>query len=86
VTDDAPVTFLWDFFGPSAAGTAAHFEKHLKDFLRTHALEGCTTGTASEGEGHMAAYCVTPPSAREAVERSLRPRRRAAPAAPAAHD
>jgi hypothetical protein len=76
VSDGDAVIFLWDFFGPSAPGTATHFEKHLKEFLGKHALEGCTTGTESEGEGHMAAYCVTPPAARETIERSLRPKRR----------
>jgi len=83
VSGDAPVTFLWDFFGPSAAGTATHFEKHLREFLGKNALEGCTTGTESEGEGHMAAYCITPPPARDAVGRARRPQRpRGAPPPP----
>lgn len=73
--EPAEVTFLWDFFGPDANGTATHFEKHLREFLTRNALEGCTTGTESQGEGHSAAFCVTPPSARAAVERALRPRR-----------
>jgi hypothetical protein len=72
----ASVTFLWDFFGPNAPGTATHFERHLREFLRTNAIDGCQTGTESAGEAHMAAFCVTPPAAVEAVERSLRPRRR----------
>jgi uncharacterized protein len=70
------VTFLWDFFGPNALGTATHFEKHLREFLQKNALEGCSTGTESEGEGHMAAFCITPPAAVEMVEKSLRPKRR----------
>jgi uncharacterized protein len=78
VSDRSPeaVTFLWDFFGPNAQGTATHFEKHLKEFLQKNALEGCATGTESEGEGHMAAYCVTPIAAVAVVERALRPKRR----------
>jgi uncharacterized protein len=70
------VTFLWDFFGPNATGTATHFEKHLREFLQRNALEGCTTGTESEGESHMAAYCVTSQAAVDVVERTLRPKRR----------
>jgi hypothetical protein len=72
----AATTFLWDFFGPNATGTATHFERHLREFLQKNALEGCTTGTESEGEGHMGVFCTTPPAASEAVERSLRPKRR----------
>jgi uncharacterized protein len=70
------VTFLWDFFGPNAEGTATHFEKHLREFLQKNAVEGCTTGTESAGEGHMAAFCVTPSGATELVEKALRPKRR----------
>jgi uncharacterized protein len=73
---DGTVTFLWDFFGPNAPGTATHFEKHLREFLTKNALDGCVTGTESEGAGHMAAYCVTPAAARDPVERALRPKRR----------
>lgn len=69
------VTYLWDFFGPTAEGTAAHFEVHLRQFLDEHGIADCETGTESEGEGHRAARC----SVREpnpTIERALRPRRR----------
>jgi uncharacterized protein len=74
--EGASVTFYWDFFGPNATGTATHFEKHLQEFLRKNAVAGCETGTESAGEGHVAAFCVTPPGAVEVVERALRPKRR----------
>jgi uncharacterized protein len=74
--DDPKVTFYWDFFGPNATGTATHFEKHLQEFLRKNAVAGCSTGTESAGEGHLAAYCVTPAAAVELVERALKPKRR----------
>jgi uncharacterized protein len=83
VSDDAPVTFFWDFYGPNAPGTATHFEKHLREFLAKNSLEGCTTGTESAGAGHMAAYCVPPPAARDPIARSLRPTRRTPPTPPA---
>jgi hypothetical protein len=72
-----PVTYFWDFFGPDAAQTALHFDRHLAEFLSRHGITGCETGTASSGEGHAAAYCTTPPEACSAIERALRPRRRA---------
>lgn len=68
-------TYFWDFFGPSAPGTAEHFRKHLNDFLARHALTGCEVGLTSAGPGHQAAYCVAPPEAQPLIERALRPRR-----------
>ena len=75
-TTGPAVTFLWDFFGPNATGTATHFEKHLREFLQKNGVEGCETGTESAGEGHLAAFCVTPSPSVELIEKSLRPRRR----------
>ena len=72
---EAGVTYLWDFFGPNAEGTAAHFEVHLREFLDKHGITGAETGTESEGEGHRATRC----SVREAnplIEQALKPRRR----------
>lgn len=68
-------TYFWDFFGPSAQGTAEHFEKHLSEFLSTQSLDGCLTGTVSAGAGHMSAFCTAPPAAQTKIERALRPRR-----------
>ena len=69
-------TYFWDFFGPNAQGTATHFEKHLREFLTKNAVEGCVTGTESEGEGHLAAFCVAPALAHDIIQRALRPKRR----------
>jgi uncharacterized protein len=73
---EARTTYLWDFFGPTAEKTAAHFDEHLKTFLEREAIGGCLTGTESEGDGHAAAFCETPAEACAAIERALRPRRR----------
>lgn len=67
----------WDFFGGQAAGTAAHFRRHLDDFLAREALIGCATGTESYSPSHHAAFCDTPPDAEELIIRTLRPRRAA---------
>ena len=68
-------TYLWDFFGPRATGTAEHFLIHLRQFLRTHECPEMPTGLRSEGAGHQAVFCSPPEAFREAIERSLRPRR-----------
>jgi hypothetical protein len=70
-----PRTFYWDFFGPHAGRTAAHFRSHLDQFLSKHALLGCETGVASERAGHSAAFCVTPPAVEDAIVSNLRPQR-----------
>lgn len=67
-------TLYWDFFGPNAEPTAAHFEKHLREFLERHGL-ACETGLESAGEGHHAARCrATEPEA-ERIAAALRPQR-----------
>jgi hypothetical protein len=73
--------YAWDFHGPHAEGTARHFLEHLETFCRTLALEGCTAGLESQGRGHHAVWCRTPPTAEPAIQR-LKPRR-SRPDAPA---
>ena len=68
-------TYYWDFFGPAAAQTAAHFLKHLAEFLENNAIEGCRLDLASAGDGHQAARCQAPEAAQTVIERSLRPKR-----------
>lgn len=67
--------YFWDFRGPTAVGTAEHFREHLDEFLQREGIEGCETGTESEGPGHGAAWCRAPAAAEAAIERALRPRR-----------
>ena len=43
-------TYYWDFFGPNAEGTAAHFGRHLEEFFAKHGIEGCELDTMSAGE------------------------------------
>lgn len=38
-------TYVWDFFGPEAAGTAEHFEVHLREFLEREQITGWVAGT-----------------------------------------
>ncbi len=68
-------SFFWDFFGPRAEPTAAHFLRHLRDFLAKNACPEMPTGVRSEGAGHHAVYCSPPEELEAAIARSLRPRR-----------
>ena len=68
-------TYLWDFFGPAAAGTATHFQRHLDGFIEREGLAGCTTGVRSEQPGHHAAFCTAPLELEAAIVRALRPQR-----------
>lgn len=59
----ATLRFHWDFFGPDASPTAAHFVKHLEEFCTREgiaqrrswvstATNGCTASLECE-EAHM---------------------------------
>ena len=73
---DAPRrTYLWDFFGAGAAGTAAHFQRHLDQFLEREGISGCETGLRSERPGHHAAFCTAPIELEAALVRALKPQR-----------
>ena len=66
---------IWDFFGPNAAGTAAHFLKHLEQFLQANGASGTETGSAAAGPGHTLVYCVATTEIAPGIERALKPRR-----------
>jgi hypothetical protein len=66
-------TLYWDFFGPSAAQTAAHFQKHLTQFLLGNAIAASLMELKSEQEFHMAVVCqIDDPTAARAVAKTLR--------------
>ena len=69
------LTLYWDFYGPRAAGTAQHFQVHLRTFLQQNALQGCPTGVASPTPVHHAAWCTVPEEQAAAVQAALRPQR-----------
>ncbi len=68
-------SFYWDFFGPRAEGTAAHFLVHLREFLKKNDCPDMPTGVRSEGAGHQSVFCSPPAELEAAIERSLRPKR-----------
>ncbi|HVH97930.1 MAG TPA: YqiA/YcfP family alpha/beta fold hydrolase [Enhygromyxa sp.] len=66
----------WDYFGPTAEGTAEHFRVHLDEFLQRERLEGCETGVEVVTPGHhAAAWCRCPEPLVDTLGRALRPRR-----------
>ncbi|HEY6079964.1 MAG TPA: hypothetical protein VIW29_14220 [Polyangiaceae bacterium] len=68
-------TYFWDFYGPRAAPTAEHFQRHLRGFLEQHGASELALVTASSAPGHQAIGVVTPPEHWELIEKSLRPKR-----------
>jgi len=70
------VVLLWDFFGPTALGTARHFLIHLDEFLAREALGPLPTGLGTETAGHVAAWCQAPAETEAVLIRALRPKRK----------
>jgi hypothetical protein len=68
-------TYYWDFFGPRAAPTAAHFKRHLEGFLAQHGAAGLELREVTSAPNHHAIGVVTPPEHFELIEKALRPKR-----------
>lgn len=68
-------TYFWDFFGPRSGPTAAHFEKHLHDFLRQHGIAELAVRLEAHSPLHTAVGLTTPPAHFELIEKALRPKR-----------
>lgn len=66
--------YFWDFFGPQAARTAEHFQRHLDEFLKKNSCAG-ETSLESRGEGHSAVACRVESEWFERIERTLKPKR-----------
>jgi uncharacterized protein (DUF2249 family) len=68
-------TLYWDFFGPRAEGLAAHYCKHLNQFLASNGFSAYSAEAAAEGVGHWAVTCKASSDAAQAIARALRPQR-----------
>lgn len=69
-------TLHWDYRGPSAEGTAAHFHRHLDEFLAREGFADCETGVEIVTPGrHAATWCRCPESLVPILGRALRPQR-----------
>lgn len=68
-------TYFWDFFGPRAQPTAAHFKRHLQGFLSQHGIGELVLVDVSTAPGHHAVGVTTPAAHYELIEKALRPKR-----------
>lgn len=75
MTSPALRTYYWDFFGPRSEPTAAHFQRHLRGFLKEHGLGELAVSADSKAPGHHAVGVVTPEPHWELIEKALRPKR-----------
>lgn len=73
---------IWDFRGPSAAQTAIHHEKHLKEYAfanlpsqQAGALNTQITGVEDLSELHSIAYLVVKEDEMKPVRDALKPHR-----------
>ena len=67
------VKLIWDFRGPAAEATAAHFLEHLKEYPMDS--WGPEYGSESLGPAHSTAYMVVPEGAIASVRDALKPHR-----------
>jgi hypothetical protein len=75
MSDTAPRTYFWDFFGPRAQPTASHFKRHLQGFLNQHGIADLPLVDASTAPSHHAVGVTVPPEHWELIEKALRPKR-----------
>lgn len=66
---------IWDFRGPVGQKTAEHHLIHLKDFIKTNALEITITGVETLSEMHSLAYIVVDETEMKPIRDALRPHR-----------
>lgn len=69
------MTYLWDFYGPDAQGTAEHFAHHVDEFIVRNQMGECPTGVESVGPGHVVAWCTAPEEHHSLVFKALKPKR-----------
>ncbi|WP_394975801.1 hypothetical protein [uncultured Croceitalea sp.] len=72
---DKKIKLIWDFRGPTAANTAIHHEKHLKEFIVVEELKFDITGFSHINEMHSIAYLVVAEFEMIAVRDMLKPHR-----------
>jgi pimeloyl-ACP methyl ester carboxylesterase len=65
----------WDFFGPTSQPTAAHFLKHLDEFMNTRGYLRPIAGLDSRAQGHCEVWMRIPARHVDAIRSALRPHR-----------
>jgi len=69
------IKLIWDFRGPTAAKTAEHHEKHLKEYIALEAIELNITGFAQVNDMHSFAFMVCEKSKMILLRDALKPHR-----------
>ncbi len=69
------IKLIWDFKGPTAAKTAEHHERHLKEFITAEALPVNIAGHQHLHELHSLAFMVVEEINMIAVRDKLKPHR-----------
>ncbi|WP_397600005.1 hypothetical protein [Silvanigrella sp.] len=52
------IACIWDYFGKDSKGTAEHFEKHLKEFIKVKNIQNIVTGTQANKEVQSFVWCA----------------------------
>ncbi len=69
------IKLIWDFRGPSAAKTAEHHEKHLKEYIAIEELPLNITGFQNISEVYSYAFMVTEETNMIRLRDALKPHR-----------
>jgi len=69
------IKLIWDFRGPVAAKTAAHHEKHLKDYMTIENMGIQITGCTDITSMHSIAFLVIEEQHMLAIRDALKPHR-----------
>jgi len=80
---DRKIKLIWDFKGPNGAQTAAHHEKHLKEYIAMQKLTLKVTGCQDLTDLHSIAFMVTPEKEMLQLRDALKPHRAEVWTAPA---
>ena len=72
---DRKIKLIWDFRGPSAAKTAEHHEKHLKEYIVMENFEMNITGYQHVNDMLSYAFMVSPESKMLLLRDALKPHR-----------
>ncbi len=69
------IKLIWDFRGPAAEKTAAHHEKHLKEYIAMEKHNITITGHQNLNDVHSLAFMVTDESKMIFFRDALKPHR-----------
>ncbi len=72
---DRRIKFVWDFRGPTAAKTAEHHERHLKEYIALEKIELNITGHQHLHDMHSTAFMVVNEAQMKVLRDALKPHR-----------